>query len=132
MSEWPTIRTERRFGVTAQLDPNALRRIYVMRASDVWADLLDVMEQCCIEIESTLINTNADDEKAVLANHKMSKAAWQMFTHFQERIDVEINTYLASQLLTPTTPPRPLEDLEREHLLNPVLPGPTDDDFGPN
>ena len=131
MTESSTIRTERRFGVTAQLDANALRRLYVTRSSDVWADLLDVMEQCCIEIESTLINTSADDEKAVLANHKMSKAAWQIFTHFQERIDAEIGTYLSSLLPTPTMPPRPFEDLEREHLLNPVLPEPTDD-FGPN
>lgn len=131
MSESNTIRTERRFGVTAQLDPNALRRLYLTRSSEVWGDLLDVMEQCCIEIESTLINTNADDEKAVLANHKMSKAAWQIFTHFQERIDAEINTYLSSMLPTPPAPPRPFEDLEREHLLNPTLPEPMDD-LGPN
>jgi hypothetical protein len=131
MSEPNTIRTERRFGVTAQLGPNALRRIYTVRSSDAWADLLDVMEQCCIEIESTLINTEADDEKAVLANHKMSKAAWQIFTHFQGRIDAEINIYLSSLSPTPPVPPRPYEDLNREHLLNPVLPEPTDD-LGPN
>jgi hypothetical protein len=117
--------------VTAQLDPNALRRIYLTRSSDVWADLLDVMEQCCIEIESTLINTDADDEKAVLANHKMSKAAWQIFTHFQERIDAEIGTYLSSLVPTPVAPPRPFEDLEREHLLNPMYPEPIGE-FGPN
>ena len=131
MSEENTIRTERRFGVTAKLDPNALRRIYAMRSSDVWEDLLDVMEQCCIEIESALINTDADNENAVLANHKMSKAAWQIFTHFQERIDAEMGTYLSSLLPTPTAPTRPYEDLEREHLLNPVLPEPMDD-MGPN
>lgn len=127
MSEPNTIRTERRFGVTAKLDPNALRRLYMLRAEDVWQDLLDVMEQCCIEIESVLINTNADDEKAVLANHKMSKAAWQIFAHFQERIDGEVNTYLSNMLLTPTAPPRSFEELEREHLLNPLLPEPIDD-----
>jgi len=131
LSDAGTIRTERRFGVTAQLDPNALRRLYVTRSQDVWGDLLDVMEQCCIEIESTLINTDADDEKAVLANHKMSKAAWQIFTHFQERIDAELNTYLSTMLPTPTPSPRALEDLEREHLLNPMLPEPMDD-RGPN
>ena len=130
MNESNQIRTERRFGVTAQLDPNALRRIYVTRNSDVWDDLLDVMEQCCIEIESILINTDADNEKGVLANHKMSKAAWQMFTHFQTRIDAEIGTYLSGLQPTPTTPPRPFEDLEREHLLNPVLPEPIED-YGP-
>jgi len=127
VSEPNTIRTERRFGVTAKLDPNALRRLYMLRAEDVWQDLLDVMEQCCIEIESVLINTNADDEKAVLANHKMSKAAWQIFAHFQERIDGEVNTYLSNMLLTPTAPPRSFEELEREHLLNPLLPEPIDD-----
>ena len=130
MNESNQIRTERRFGVTAQLDPNALRRIYVTRNSDVWDDLLDVMEQCCIEIESILINTDADNEKGVLANHKMSKAAWQMFTHFQTRIDAEIGTYLSSLSPTPAIPPRPFEDLEREHLLNPVLPEPAED-YGP-
>lgn len=131
MNESGTIRTERRFGVTANLDPNALRRIYSMRASDTWQDLLDVMEQCCIEIESVLINTDADNEGAVLANHKMSKAAWQIFTHFQERIDAEIQTYLSSLLPTPTAS-RPYADLEREHLLNPVLPEPEEDAYGPH
>lgn len=85
-----------------------------------------MMEQCCIEIESTLINTEADDEKAVLANHKLTKAAWMIFTHFQERIDSELNTYLSSLMTTPT-PPRPYEELAREHLLNPALPNPAED-----
>jgi hypothetical protein len=120
------IRTERRFGVTAQLDVNALRRLYTIRASDVWRDVLDVMEQCCIEIESVLINTDAADEKSVLANHKMSKAAWQVFTHFQERIDSEISIYLSSLMPTPDLPARPYEDLQREYLLNPMLTEPMD------
>ena len=28
-----------------------------MRESDAWPDLLDVLEMCCIEIETLLINT---------------------------------------------------------------------------
>ena len=125
------IRTERRFGVTAKLGPNQLRNLFALRNSDTWADLLDVLEQCCIEIETVLINTDAEKEKEVLANHKMSKAAWMIFTHLQEKLDEVTVSYMAS-VDKPVYAPLPTrEEMERENLLNPTLyPPPAEDTYG--
>lgn|ERR1700729_4197469 len=115
------IRTERRFGVTATLSPAQLRNLFALRNSETWPDLLDVLEQCCIEIETVLINTPAENETQVLANHKMSKSAWMMFTHLQEKMDEVTISYMAS-VEKPVFVPMPTrEEMERENLLNPTL-----------
>lgn len=115
------IRTERRFGVTASLGPTQLRNLFALLHSETWPDLLDVMEQCCIEIETTLINTDAEAEAAVLANHKMSKAAWMIFTHLQNKMNDVDNSYMSS-VEKPVYVPQPTrEEMERENLLNPTL-----------
>jgi hypothetical protein len=114
------IRTERRFGVTALPSPASVRNLFVLRQSETWPDVLDVLEQCCIEIETKLINTEAEDEAAVLANHKMSKAAWMIFTHMQEKIDLTVSSYLASVATQPVEPALSLEEMERENILNPT------------
>jgi hypothetical protein len=115
------IRTQRRFGVTASLGPTQLRNLFALLHSETWPDLLDVMEQCCIEIETTLINTDAEAEAAVLANHKMSKAAWMIFTHLQNKMNDVDNSYMSS-VEKPVYVPQPTrEEMERENLLNPTL-----------
>lgn len=111
------VRKQRRFGVTASLEPIQRRNLLSLRESEVWPDLLDVMEMCCIEIETELINTAAADEAAVLANHKMAKAAWKIFTHLQSKVDEEISQYLASVAPKPLIP----EPTEREMWLENVL-----------
>jgi hypothetical protein len=111
------IRTERRFGVTAELTPLQRRNLYQVRNSEAWADVLDVMEMCCIEVETQLINTNADREAEVLANHKMAKAAWQIFTHLQQKLDDEISLYL-NTLTKPSLMP---EVTEEEQLIENIL-----------
>lgn len=115
-----TARTERRFGVTAWLEPIQRRNLLMVRESEAWPDLLDVMEMCCIEIETDLINTPAENDAAVLANHKMAKAAWKIFTHFQNKVDEEISLYLAS--VVPKTPVPDLNSQEQwmENLLDPT------------
>lgn len=121
-----TIRTERRFGVTSQLTQEQRKGIMQMRNSREWDSILDVMEMCCIEQETRLINTDPEQELEVLANHKMAKAAWQIFTHLQEKIDVEISLYLGS--ITNQTPARALtpEEQERENILDPTRPRPAE------
>ena len=122
------IRTERRFGVTAKLEPQQLRNLFALRNSETWPDLLDVLEQCCIEIETVLINTPAENEREVLANHKMSKSAWMMFTHLQEKMDEVTISYMAS-VEKPVFVPMPTrEEMERENLLNPTLYPPSAED----
>jgi|SRR5579872_5180706 hypothetical protein len=124
------IRTERRFGVTAQLEPNQRRNLNALRNSEVWDDLLDVLEQTCIEIETDLINTPADEEAAVLANYRMAKSAWKMFTHFQEKIFLESSLYLDSVAKKPPVPELTPEEQFIENTLDPLKPEPPDDYMG--
>jgi hypothetical protein len=118
MSE--AIRTERKFGVTSQLSAQQRRNLMTVRNSLEWPDVLDVMEMCCIEVETQLINTSADEEREVLANHKMAKAAWIIFTHLQEKIDSEISLYLASITKEPLVPEMTDREREQENILNPT------------
>jgi len=125
----PTVRTERRFGVTADLSPNALQNLYALRVSGAWEDLLDVLEQCCIEVETVLINTDAEDEPKVLANHKMSKAAWMIFTHMQNKVNDATVRYMNATIPLPVQPQLSAEELERENILNPTVLLPETDNY---
>ena len=125
----PEIRTERTFGVTAELRPIQRRNLLNLRNSEVYPDLLDVLEMVCIETESILINTDAADEPAVLANHKMAKAAWQIFAHMQEKIDLEAKLYIASQAKQPPIPELTQREQWQENLLDPTRPAPDEQDY---
>jgi hypothetical protein len=124
------IRTERRFGVTGHLEPIQRRNLMFIRESDGWPDLLDVMEMCCIEIETDLINTPSENEAAVVANHKMAKAAWKLFTHMQMKVDEEISLYMASVAPKPLVPEMTQQEEWVEGLLDPTKPQPPDDYMG--
>lgn len=119
-----TIRNERRFGVTATLTPLQRRNLFQVRNGEAWSDVLDVMEMCCIEIETQLINTDADQEAEVLANHKMAKAAWQIFTHLQQKLDDEISLYLNNVAQKPPMPEPTAEEQLVENILDPTRPMP--------
>jgi hypothetical protein len=114
------IRNERRFGVTAELEPIQRRNLLNMRNSEAWPDVLDVLEMCCIEIETKLINTDAADETAVLANHKLAKAAWVIFTQFQLKIDSEIALFLASVAPKSAMPELTPHEQLIENILDPT------------
>ena len=115
------IRNERSFGVTAELKPAQRRNLLALINSEVYPDVLDVLEMCCIETETTLINTDPSDEPAVLANHRMTKAAWQMFTHMQEKIVAETRVYLRSIEKAPVVPKLTPEEQWTDNTLNPTL-----------
>jgi hypothetical protein len=115
-----TIRSERTFGVTSELKPTQRRNLLNLQRSEIYPDLLDVMEMCCIEMETQLINTDAADESAVLANHKMAKAAWQIFTHMQNKIDSETKLYLSSVAPKPPVPEMTEEEKRVENILDPT------------
>jgi hypothetical protein len=122
------IRNERTFGVTSELKPIQRRNLLNLQRSEVYPDLLDVLEMCCIETETNLINTDAADEAAVLANHKMAKAAWQIFTHMQDKIDSEAKLYLASVAPKPPVPEMTDEEKRIENILDPMRFSPADED----
>lgn len=125
----PELRTDRSFGVTAELKPIQRRNLLSLRNSEVYPDLLDVMEMVCIETETKLINTDAADEPAVLANHKMAKAAWQLFIHMQEKIDTEVKLYLQSQAKQPPVPELTPREQWIENVLDPTRPAPDEQDY---
>jgi len=123
------IRTERTFGVTSQLQPAQRRNLLAFRNSEVYPDVLDVMEMVCIETETKLINTDPADEQTVLANHRMAKAAWQMFTHMQEKIESETKLYLRSIDKQPPIPELTEQEQLIENILNPIRPAPDEQDY---
>jgi hypothetical protein len=118
------IRTERRFGVTSQLTHEARRNLYVIRNQEGWPDVLDVMEMCCIELETKLINTEPSQKEDVLANHQTAKTAWLIFTHLQEKLDEQISLYLASVARKPLVPEMTPAEQEIENILDPTRPPP--------
>lgn len=123
------IRTKRRFGVTAELKPIQRARLASLYSSDVWPDALDVFEQCCIEMETDLINTPVAHEDAVLANHRLAQAAWRMFTHFQEKIQAQALLYMESVAPKPPVPELTAEEKWVENVLDPLKTPPPDDDY---
>lgn len=114
------VRTERRVGVTQRITPGAARNLFVLANSETWGDLLDVLETCVIEIEGNLINTDAADEASVLANHKLSQAAWVMFEKMQTRIIDAGTSYMSGVASQPVAPRLTEEEQEREYTLNPT------------
>jgi hypothetical protein len=104
--------------------------LLAMRESESWPDLLDVMEMVCIEKETDLINTDPAEPERVLANHKMAKAAWQIFTYMQEKVDGEIALYQASVTPQPPAPELSARDMLIENILDPTRPAPIDDSYG--
>lgn len=124
------IRTERSFGVTAELKTVQRARLTAFYSSDTWPDVLDVMEQCCIEIETELLNTPVAERAAVLARHQSAQNAWKIFTHFQEKIKAE--SFLYAESVAPKTPVPELTPAEqwREHVLDPLKPPPEEDYVG--
>lgn len=123
------VRTERSFGVTSTLRPSQRQHLLALVHSEVYPDLLDVMEMVCIEVETKLINTDPAIEAEVLANHRMAKAAWQMFTHMQEKIAEETKLYLASVEKTPPIPALTPREQMIENILDPTRPPPDDDNI---
>jgi len=123
------LRTERTFGVTAELRPIQRRNLLAFRNSEVYPDVLDVLEMVCIETETKLINTDPADEPAVLANHRMAKAAWQMFTHMQQKIEAESQLYLRSVAQQPPVPELTSTEQWVENVLNPIRPAPEEEDY---
>jgi hypothetical protein len=120
----PEIRTGRTFGVTAALKSIQRRNLMAFRNSEVYPDVLDVLEMVCIETETVLINTEPSNEQEVLANHKMAKAAWLMFEHMQQKIDEEINKYLQSVATKPPIPELTYHEQMIENILDPMRPVP--------
>jgi hypothetical protein len=114
------IRTTRRYGVTAQMTNRARQNLFHLRQDrEAWDDLLDVMEQAVIELETNLINTAPEDTAAILEKHKLCKAAWQIFEHLQTKVEQEIAILLTGHATALTAPPLSDEEREIEEIITP-------------
>jgi hypothetical protein len=91
------IRDERTHGLRDHLTPSQRARLLTLQRSDGWEVLLDLMEMCCIEQETKLINVEVKDESGIIAEHRMAKAFWQVFTSLQKKVAVEVQMHLMSE-----------------------------------
>lgn len=121
-----SVRTGRTFGVTAELKPTQRRNLFNLLHSEIWPDLCDVLEMVCIETETALINTDPAERIKVLENHKMAKAAWQLFEHMQNRIFLESQTYEMSVAKKPLIPQMTEEELRIQSILDATVPNPAE------
>jgi hypothetical protein len=114
------IRSERRFGITGQLEPVQRQHLFALRNSEVWPDILDVLEMICIETETTLINTDAAQPAEVLVRHQSAQNMWRMFTHLQLKIDEQIAIFLSSVDRKPIMPELTPREKMVENILDPT------------
>jgi hypothetical protein len=91
------IRDERTHGLKDHLTPSQRARLLSLRRSDGYEVLLDLMEMCCIEQETKLINVDVKDESGIIAEHRMAKAFWQVFTSLQKKVEVEVMLHTTAE-----------------------------------
>lgn len=88
------VRTERSLGLQARLNASQRTSLVQVRHMPGYEVLLDMMEKACIEQETKLINVDTGDEKQIVAEHRMSKAFWQVFVSMQKQVETEISIHL--------------------------------------
>lgn len=88
------IRSERTHGLKERLNAGERAHLLVVRNMPGYQVLLDIMEKACIEQETRLINVPVDNEALIVAEHRMAKAFWQVFTGVQNKVEEEINIHL--------------------------------------
>lgn len=72
-----------------------------------WFDILQkLMEEEIRQLNVRLLNTPGEDEKAIIANHRMAKGAGMFYIGFIKRLNEELNiySYNAQNLGTPENP----------------------------
>jgi hypothetical protein len=77
-----------------------------------WDVALDLMEMCVIEADTSLVNCPVEDEKKILGQHKVAKAAWTFFVEFQKKIKVEVEKALLHDVDANTPPPAPKREAD--------------------
>lgn len=84
------IRTERTHGLREHLNASQRSSLLQVRHMPGYDVLLDLMEKACIEQETRLINVEVDQAETIVAEHRMAKAFWQVFTSLQKKVETEI------------------------------------------
>lgn len=109
-------RQERTIGVRHALRTEEKLLLVQLLQSSTWPVLLDVMEMTCIGAETVLIRTPPENERLVLANHKMALAHWDAFVNLQARV-IQIS---AEMTRTEEVEPEPTEQDRIDALLDPT------------
>lgn len=84
-------------GLRSKLNTEQRSQLYRLSEHPGYQVLLDVIEMACVEQDTRLINTDASTPEAVLTEHRMSKAFWQIFIAIQKKIEFEREEYLGLQ-----------------------------------
>lgn len=88
------IRTERTHGTGEDLTEVERGALMQLRYTPGYQVLLDMMERACISQETKLINAEVDEPETILAEHRMSKAFWQVFQSMQKQVEREVAIHL--------------------------------------
>jgi hypothetical protein len=84
-------------GLRSKLSVSQQGELYRLSEHPGYQVLLDVMEMACVEQDTRLINTDAANPEAVLTEHRMSKAFWQIFVAIQKKVEYERGEFLGAQ-----------------------------------
>jgi|GEM_PF-2970961 len=82
-------------GLRSKLTKMQQGHLYQLSEQPGYQVLLDVIEMACVEQDTKLINTDPAEPETVLAEHRMSKAFWQIFVAIQKKVEYEREEFLA-------------------------------------
>lgn len=105
-------RTERSHGLKATVRRDEQQALFNLVNTAAWPVLLDVIERCCIQQETRLINCDVADDKAILAEHRMSKAYWQIFVGMQKEVLHHAREFAGTEASVPRTETEQIQSLE--------------------
>jgi len=92
------IRTTRKLKVTEVEISDEERELLAQLANDSrYEALLNLMERCCIEIETAHFNTSVNNPEEILGGHALAKACWLFFTYIQKRVQNAVLSRAADQ-----------------------------------
>ena len=84
-----TVRQANTAGLRAQLNSTQRQALFQLTESAGYQVFLDIMEMACVEQDTRLVNSDPAHPETVLAEHRMSKAFWQIFVAVQKKIEYE-------------------------------------------
>lgn len=81
------LRTTRTLKVTeVQISDQEREHLAQLYQDARYESLLNVMERCCIELETAHLNTSMNEPEAILGGHLVAKAAWLLFQYLQRQV----------------------------------------------
>lgn len=105
--------------ISFELTPQQ-RAILSSAVQQEWFDIMQkLMEEELRKLNVRLINTPGEDEKSIIANHRLAKGAAMFYVGFFQRLseELQLHKYNAQNLGTPQNPEQgPALDIGGEHV----------------